>query len=625
MMLGRKWDVWLALAIGVVTFALLVPYVDASMPSIRDTTTVGMGDEGTVLSNADRVSRGDALYREVFDFKGPIGYLPYVVAYKFATPTVRTARLVMFGILACWAAATFAVSRRITGSRGLGAVAALLVPLQVWQAWSYAYQDFTAQLFLTLAVLCALKSPEARQTATGLILPAGLWLGAAGACAALAFWTSLAQGLTVMVGLGVSIAAVEVISAGRSAAARSVVAYALGIIASTLAVVAWLLAMGAVSAGLQAMFVFPFKHYAGTNVTEYAFDASLYPERWMGTPWVYHSVRLMVEATRFIPFLALGVALPVAVWLVALVVRPKLRRWPASALVRAGMPASLAAAAVPVVLNKTRSDICHIGFIEGGCILAMLAVFAVRPLGAWGARLARIVRWAVALSLCGLLSAASAFYVHALRLRAPTAMDLDALWRTRTLADAIEARTRPEDRILVTPYGGEHYLYSRRQNATSFALLFEDPYCAGQWPVAARQVVENRPRLLLIPQAHFDKLKSYQPSLGSMYFGYNYNFMLDERGSGPNFPLPARWEFVRENAARFEVRLELDQGNSKLLADIVGGPQRIRAAIQGDLLSVFDDERSYVGRLSPDGSSVRGTQFGPRGQKRSFHGRSLEP
>ena len=359
--IGR--DAGMAMILAALTFALLLPYLDASMLSIRADVRQ-MPDEGTVLSNADRVSRGQALYREVFYFKGPISYLPYVLADRIAPPTARTGRLTMFAILAIWSAAMSEVALLITGRRVVAVLVALWVPLQIWQAWTYAYQDFTAQFLLVLGVLCALvafDAPDGRRRA--------LTLGAAGVCAALAVWTSLAQGVAGLVALGGAVTLVAGLTAGRRAGLHAAGSFGLGAVLGSAAVFGWLAAMGAVRPGLEAMLVFPFSHYRGAaNDTSYGFDAAIYLASWIAPRWIAIAAGSILGVTEVVPILALAVALGVVAWVIAQVARPRSRRrsWRAPALARLMVPASLAATALPVILRQTRSDICHLGFIEGG-------------------------------------------------------------------------------------------------------------------------------------------------------------------------------------------------------------------------------------------------------------------
>jgi hypothetical protein len=658
--IGR--DAGMAMILAALTFGLLLPYLDASMLSIRADVRQ-MPDEGTVLSNADRVSRGQALYREVFDFKGPISYLPYVLADRIAPPTARTGRLTMFAILATWAAAMSEVALLITGRRVVAVLVALWVPLQIWQAWTYAYQDFTAQLLLVLGVLCALvafdATPDGRRRA--------VTLGGAGVCAALVVWTSLAQGVAGLVALGGAVTLVAGMTAGRRAGLHAARSFGLGALLGSAAVFGWLASMRAVRPGLEAMLIFPFSHYRGAaNDTGYGFDAAIYSAWWTAPRWIAIAAGSILGVTEVVPILALAVALGVVTWVIAQVARPRSRRrrWRAPALARLMVPASLAATALPVILKQTRSDICHLGFIEGGCLVAILAALAGAPrtdadteadteakeavelaggagggagAGRPGARMAAVARVLVALGrgalfigLGGAVVMAAAFYAHALRIKPAGYVDLDVEGRIAYDGDFIAARTRPDERVVVTSYGGWQYLYARRDNATSFALLLDDPYCAEQWPIAARQIVTNRPRLLLVPEEHLRKLASYAPEIAAMYFGYSGNYMLDDRGPGPPFALPARWVFAGagiagSHAGRLHLEMRADGGPARLLALIAERQGAVRAAIYGDLVSVFDGVDAYVGKLSPDGTRIAGTRFGRGGVRRPFAGKRLGP
>jgi hypothetical protein len=133
-----------------------------------------------------------------------------------------------------------------------------------------------------------------------------------------------------------------------------------------------------------------------------------------------------------------------------------------------------------------------------------------------------------------------------------------------------------------------------------------------------------------VPEEHLRKLASYAPEIAAMYFGYSGNYMLDERGPGPPFALPARWVFAGariagSHAGRLHLELRADGGSARLLAFIAERQGDVRAAIYGDLVSVFDGVDAYVGRLSPDGTRIAGTRFGRGGERRSFAGRRLGP
>lgn len=335
----------------------------------------------------------------------------------------------------------------------------------------------------------------------------------------------------------------------------------------------------------------------------------------------------MLAVTTSVPFIALGAAGIIAVMLFGLWIRKSIARgrWSATALARAAIPASLAATAIPVVISTTRSDVCHIGFIEGGCVLAVLGLFAIRPPGRTLRRLVSTTRGVLSAGLVVSFLMAAVFYVHSLRAKPAGFIDLDVEGKVAYGGDVIAARTQATDRLLVTRYGGWSYLYSRRDNATSYAFLIDDPYCEEQWPIAARQIVERRPLLLLVADADFTKLKTLQPSIGTMYFGFSGNYMLDERGAGPPLDAPAVWDFVMADADghpgrgdRIIFTIRTDGGSARLLAGVEGCGYDVRASIHHDRVSIFDGGVTYVGVLAQQGGHIDGTRFGPGAERRSF-------
>lgn len=606
-------DAVIAAAIAALTFVLLLPTLDPAYPSVRR-SVAHMPDEGTILSNADRIARGHALYREVFDFKGPVGYVPFVIAFKIGPVTARAGRLTMFVVVALWAAVTYGAAKLITGRRVLAAVVAMLVPLQVWPAWTYAYQDFTAQLCLTVALLLALMA-TLEDGRPG-------WLVLSGAMASLALWTSLAQGLSGMVGLwGAAVLSVAVPD-GLRAGGRTLARFGAGVLLGSAMVLGWLVSMGALAAHVDAMWLFPFRHYmSSANIAAYAYDESVYPDRWVGDPWwVYWAVKTMMRATRLAPSLALAMAVPIGAAMVILFIRlvgrPMPRGLPARTLARLALPAALAAPAVPVVLEKTRTDICHLGFIEGGCLLALLAPFALstrlRALRVAAASL----KATIAAALVALLVVAVGFQGHAIRITPPGKRDLDKLGRDDSGAELIALRVRPHERLFVTPYGGWSYLYSRRDNATSFAFLIDDPYSAAHWPIAARQIVERQPILLSVSDRDLEILSGHEPRIKSLYFGYSGNYMLDIRGDGPPFSGGVRWSiqtFDDQGAPRSPMEIEIldDGGSARFKAVVLPARSAVlRAALHDDRFSMFHDSASYVGQLAADGQRIEGKVFG---------------
>src|SRR5262249_44468945 len=155
--------------------------------------------------------------------------------------------------------------------------------------------------------------------------------------------------------------------------------------------------------------------------------------------------------------------------------------------------------------SRTRSDVCHIGFVLATTLLVLVAL-ASGPLP--HARVFRVARHGFA-ALVGLLLAASlTIWLNNARVSPPplqrAAIDphVAGIWQ----ADVIAAMTDVNDRVYVAPLGGVQYLLARRDNVTAFNLLVDGPYSAGQWSIAAAQIVERKPRLIHASRPWFSLL-----------------------------------------------------------------------------------------------------------------------
>jgi hypothetical protein len=600
---SRTVDVAIAALMAGVVFVLCLPYLDASFPNLRRDQSV-MADEGTIISDADRMARGHVPYREVWAYRGLYGFLPYMLAFKIAEPSARNARLVQFAIVAVWTAVAYALGLAVTRRRFMAGVLASWPFLVAWTAWSFAYFDLSAQLYCALAAL-AVVAVEARPERRP-----GWLLAAAGGLVGAAIWTSFAQGVPVLVALAAALALKDCAEAAPlRAALRRQAAYFGGFAAATLAMILWLLPQHAVADAFDAIIIFPLRYYhsSAANTTKYGYDIPIYVQHWRDSGvWLSWVARIFLWGLALVPALAVTIGL---VWIGASLFWRR-SGWRPAAMPRGALvAAALAAAAVPVLLNRTRSDVCHIGFIVVGCTVVVGALVS----RAWRApSLARRAAARVGLSLLVATPLASlVIYGQCLALRPRKGIPADQQGREAAYADLYAARLRPGERFVATPYGGWPYVYSHHDNATSFALLFEDPYCRGQWATAARQIVDSKPRFLAMPASMFAILADKEPSLKSLYFGSDRNYLLDRAEPGPALA-STRWWLTRLDLAGQPVDtrgvdLVVEGQLPRVRASFGGGP--VRAVLYGDLFQMFEADTTYVGTLAPDGASMQGRVF----------------
>jgi hypothetical protein len=616
---ARRIDVAVALVLAVATLLLLLPYAEVSMRTLRGDHSMG-ADELTYLANADRVRRGETLYRDIFEFRGPLPLAVPFLAFLVGKPGVATGRVAMIIFVALWTGLMYATARRIGGGRIAGIMMAAFVPLFVWPTWPYAYYDFVAQAFLCAALLFGAGARPSQSARWRL----------SGACLAGALWSHVAQGIPVMIAFS-AVAALAAYSLGTARDARAVLRdIGIGVGAVSGAVLLALIATGALQPALRSIFLFPFQSYHATpyNVTRYGVDRAQFLGQWraQGT-FAGFAVKLIVDTALVLPRLSVVVSGLIGVKLIVLAARRLLQgpsesvQRSAHGMRRVGLSASLAAASLPVFFNLTRSDLCHLGFVETTSLLAVAGVVLDRGAASssrWGDRIRLLSTWGrrsagVAAALA--LGAGMAFTARCVTRPRPHE-DTDAWARIRFDTDQVAARTRPDDTIFVAQFGGWHYLYTGRRNATPYTAIFPGVYSADQWPVAARAVVERRPRLLILNHDMLRELTQRQPRIKNMYFGTDGNYILDERRPGPALSPGAPWSITRRQGASLQrlspVDFQATTGSARLQVWLptAGGSRRlVLGSLDGDLLCIFDGADMYVGHIAASGTRIEGQVF----------------
>jgi hypothetical protein len=272
---------------------------------------------------------------------------------------------------------------------------------------------------------------------------------------------------------------------------------------------------------------------------------------------------------------------------------------------------------LPAVLNTIRTDLCHLGFVAGGGLIAGAGVVALaRSQDGRLHRLATVATTLGSVALATLVLAAGGIYAFAATgpyLR----QDIDQYGRALLDTDLAAARTKPGDAIYMAIFDGWHYLYTGRENPTPFFWLYDDPISAQHWPIAAEHIRRKKPRLLLMPARYFDLLVKHQPDLRSLYFGYGGNYMLDERRPGPPLAVDRPWVLAAgvggapTSSGGFGVRFTSAPRGARLDVAISENDRNrtVLGSIDGDTVCIFDGPLTYVGTVSPDGQRIEGQRY----------------
>ena len=410
-------------------------------------------DEGTLVHDGLRLLRGEAIYRDFFQFIPPGAAWLAALAQGLAGPGVLGPRLAQELALVAAALALW----RLAGRLGVGPWLALipaLAPLLALHRFLPAYNHH----WLALAAGALALGLGARALATG---ARGAWAGAGG-LAALTLLCLQSDGVVILLALALALALVAWLrgSAERPAA----LALAAGALAVSGAGALALLATGAVGPFLYDVWVWPFQRYrtpGGINDIAFATDlhANVSPFiDFVNLPLFYAKV------AHFSLLFALmtGAAVLGCAWLGGLVMR-RMRQGPGLAAHEGPLVlVALAAVGMLLVAMRGRADVIHVACYAWPAVLLATAAAAALARTLDDAALAGL-RWGP-VALVALYVATGALLLASDLRRHPAAW---LAWRSpdAVLAEApalvwLRARARPGDRLTAWPFAGYFGLYA---------------------------------------------------------------------------------------------------------------------------------------------------------------------
>ena len=475
-----------ALAIGAaVLAAALLPYAWAATFS---------NDGFVFMSDALRIVRGEAMYRDFFQFNAPLATWLLAGAFAAFGPTLLVTHVLQTALVWASALLAWAIARRLGAGRWLAWLPGAALALGLYPHY-VGYNHHWVALPLVLASLLAgvraLGRPE----------PASAWV-AAGSLAGLVFATVWTDGAVLLLAMApFPLLVAWLAGTCLRPAAWSAVGFLAGFAGPLVLAAAVLAGQNALQAALHDVFVWPLLHYrpgGGANDVPFATDlpAILLPVKalpgWYGR--VAHYVLLYA-------FFVAGAGLAAA-WGLGLLLR-RLRGAvglaPGTAVL--GL-VGLAALGFLAVSTRGRADFVHV------CMyLAPALIFLTGLLPRWAARFpgpeAAPVRWAPAGALAAFALTGALMVVKGMA-AAPAvwfpAAGPDARMREAPILAWLAAHARPGDRLVAMPAGGFYYFYGPPP-ATRLPILLPPELGynpEGEWLAARAELAANRPRFVVI-------------------------------------------------------------------------------------------------------------------------------
>jgi hypothetical protein len=500
--------------VGVFVFAVVIhlPYLVPGGPSPRYTWPLKLViDEGTVLYDSFRITCGEVIYRDFFQFQGPVFYYVHAGLFTITGPSVAAARALNLLITAL--GATFIallVSRSIGLVAGVGAAAVhacLLVPM-----WPYAYPHWLAEtLALAGLYLLVTSSSRARRELAG------------GVCLGLSAATIQSLGLPILAACMAALAGPGIVHRSwRESCVRPLRVFA-GALFGIAPIILYLGMNGALEQMWYSMFEWVFTHYpegqkdAAMRGYGAFLESYIITHARVGWPWR----NLAVIGLRFINLLPLFAICGGIIVTVKAIIDGWRRSLDFDYLV---IGAAAIAGTIPLILGITRVDVTHIVFVGsfglcGGAIALSLLV-------AWKPRfsLPVVIAWVI----IGVLMIANFGAKTVMTYRSSRKMEG---WRGEVLKLAmarwIDANVGFKERIVVVEMGGLQYLYIRR-SAVGFTYIpgnapkyFSDE----QWRSLGRQILKALPPVIELTGEQWLQVTQRTPELKQLYQRDNRLFL----------------------------------------------------------------------------------------------------
>jgi hypothetical protein len=218
-----------------------------------------LGDEGVILHGAERLLRGETLYRDFFEFLPPGGFLLVATWMKLIGPDFASVRLLVVCVIAGIAALTYAAARLVSGNRPLAALLAVAWAALSQGGWTVVNHHWFATA-ASMGSVVALLGALGRQHGAAHFFVSGLLAGMA------AMIVSTRGALLCLAVVGIALTLREW---------RAFVAAIGGIAVFPAAMLVYLAVAEAITAAVVDVVLFPARHYSEIQIV--AFGASATP------------------------------------------------------------------------------------------------------------------------------------------------------------------------------------------------------------------------------------------------------------------------------------------------------------------------------------------------------------
>jgi hypothetical protein len=470
-------------------------------------------DEGTVLYDSFRITCGEVMYRDFFQFQGPVFYHIYAGLFALTGPSIAAARALNLLITAF--TATF-IALLVARSLGplIGVLASVVHVCLLVPIYPHAYPHWLAEAF-ALGGIYLIATSNGRPSRE---------LGG-GVCIGLCVATIQSLGLPILVGCMATLGMSGVAKRSWNEACIRPLRVFGGTLLSISLFIIYLGIVGALDQMWYGMVEWVLNHYpeGQTDAVLQGYGAYLnkyiFLHRNVGQPWR----SLAIAGLQFVKVLPIFTIIGTIVVTTRVIVNKGQRSMDYVYLM---ISITAIAGTAPLLLGITRPDIVHIAFL--GSFGLCGAAIALQPLVTWKPRfrLPVTIVWAI----IGILVIVN-FSGKVVMTYRPS-RDLRG-WRGEILkqgmASWIDNNLGLNEQI-VTAYGGLQYLYIRRAAIGFTFLPLDRPryYSDEQWRKLGDQILKTLPPFIQVTHGQWRQVTQRTPKLKQFYRFENNRFITPE-------------------------------------------------------------------------------------------------
>ena len=458
-------------------------------------------DEGIVLEGAQRILRGQVLYRDFFSFYTPGSYYFAAILFKIFGNSIIVARSLLAFVGGAFSVIAYLLARRVC-SRWSSILAVVLMTLTTLPFRFLVLHNWDSTLWACLALYCAVRWQET----------AGWnWAFATGSLLSITFLFEQSKGAGLVLGISLGILAISLLGPRQNLFTRAQLsAMAVGLF--------WPFTVTLIYFGIMhtlllmlADWLWPLQHYSAANHVPYGYQnwSDNAREILFGScPWSLRTIKILVISPCFLvpalPLLALG-------FLVYCVVQMRHRASKESHFAYyALINASIGGLLLSVII--VRADIVHFMYLEPVFCLVLAWILDARDIPgriikSIGPLLTVCITIAfIALAMPLLLKAGAP------RNEAVTRHGTITTPETDGVIDYVQAHVPVGNTMFVYPYLPLYYYLSGTLNPTRYEYFQPGMNTRQQAEEIITQLASQHVRTVLFEPSFTDKIPTSWPA-----------------------------------------------------------------------------------------------------------------